>query len=193
MSYYVPSMQQQYTGYDSGRNTANSLLDAVRIKNQREATERSLNIAESAENRAQELYKELKSERESAKQYEKDLQTSKVAMDDAKKRREMILSNTSGDWQYRLMRYINDNLSVPLINTLMPAPFERETPLEAATRESGILNVQTPDATQYDLPVNYYQSGQVRMNDPAYLLQLLMMNQSNQPAVTQTVPLTPTP
>tara|TARA_R100000808_G_scaffold473_3_gene2430 strand:+ start:3750 stop:4310 length:561 start_codon:yes stop_codon:yes gene_type:complete len=186
-------MQQQYTGYDSGRNTANSLLDAVRIKNQREATERSLNIAQSAENRAQKLYEESKSERESAKQYEKDFQTSKVAMDDAKKRREMILSNTSGDWQYRLMRYINDNLSVPLINTLMPAPFERETPLEAATRESGILNVQTPDATQYDLPVNYYQSGQVRMNDPAYLLQLLMMNQSNQPAVTQTVPLTPTP
>tara|TARA_Y100000593_G_scaffold5901_1_gene11444 strand:- start:187 stop:747 length:561 start_codon:yes stop_codon:yes gene_type:complete len=186
-------MQQRFTGYDSGRNTARNLLDAVRIKNQREATERSLNIAQSAENRAQKLYEESKSERESAKQYEKDLQTSKVAMDDAKKRREMILSNTSGDWQYRLMRYINDNLSVPLINTLMPAPFERETPLEAATRESGILNVQTPDATQYDLPVNYYQSGQVRMNDPAYLLQLLMMNQSNQPAVTQTVPLTPTP
>ena len=58
MSYYVPSMQQQYTGYDSGRNTANSLLDAVRIKNQREATERSLNIAETEAANRQKLFEQ---------------------------------------------------------------------------------------------------------------------------------------
>ena len=36
MSYYVPQMQQRYTGYDSGQNTARNLLDAVRMKNQAE-------------------------------------------------------------------------------------------------------------------------------------------------------------
>ena len=187
MAYYVPQMQQRYTGYDSGKNTARNLLDAVRMKNEKEASDRSLNIAKARDDRQQALFEELKSERAGAKQYEKDMQKSKVEMDEAKKRRELNLSNTQGDWDYRLMRYINDNLSVPLINTLMPAPFERETPLEAANRESGIFNVQSPDATEYDLPVSYYQSGQVRQNDPYYNMMQMLFNQNRQPAHQQSL------
>jgi len=42
MSIYVPPMQQRFTGYDSGRNTARNLLDAVRMKSQMEANQRQL-------------------------------------------------------------------------------------------------------------------------------------------------------
>jgi len=184
-------MQQRYTGYDSGKNTARNLLDAVRMKNQAEAENRRLNIAESRDVREQAIFDELKSERAGSKQYEKDMQTSKVEMDEAKKRRELILSNTTGDWDYRLLQYISDNLSVPLINTLMPAPFERETPLQSATRTSGISDVETPDATDYDLPVDYYQSGQVRRNDPYYNMMMMLFNQNQQPAHQQSLKYNP--
>ena len=46
MAITAPHMQQRYTGYDFGQNTARNLLDAVRMKNEKEATDRSLNIAE---------------------------------------------------------------------------------------------------------------------------------------------------
>lgn len=42
MGYYVPQMQQRYTGYDSGQNTARNLLDAVRMKNQAEMQRRQI-------------------------------------------------------------------------------------------------------------------------------------------------------
>jgi len=42
MAYYVPQMQQRYTGYDSGQNTARNLLDAVRMKNQAEMQRRQI-------------------------------------------------------------------------------------------------------------------------------------------------------
>ena len=62
MAYYVPQMQQRYTGYDSGKNTARNLLDAVRMKNEKEASDRSLNIAKARDDRHQALFEELKSE-----------------------------------------------------------------------------------------------------------------------------------
>jgi hypothetical protein len=49
MSYYVPAMQQRFTQYDSGQNTARNLLDAVRIKNQTEQFNRDFKIRKSAQ------------------------------------------------------------------------------------------------------------------------------------------------
>ncbi len=42
MAISVPQMQQRFTGYDFGQNTARNLLDAVRMKNQRAMQERQL-------------------------------------------------------------------------------------------------------------------------------------------------------
>ena len=49
MSYYVPAMQQRFTQYDSGQNTARNLLDAVRMKNQTEQFNRDFKIRKSAQ------------------------------------------------------------------------------------------------------------------------------------------------
>ena len=42
MAISVPQMQTAYTGYDFGQNTARNLLDAVRMRNQRDMQERKL-------------------------------------------------------------------------------------------------------------------------------------------------------
>ena len=42
MAISVPQMQQRFTGYDFGQNTARNLLDAVRMKNQNEMQKRQL-------------------------------------------------------------------------------------------------------------------------------------------------------
>ena len=42
MAISVPQMQTAYTGYDFGQNTARNLLDAVRMRNQRDMQERQL-------------------------------------------------------------------------------------------------------------------------------------------------------
>ena len=44
MGIYVPQMQQRFTGYDFGQNTARNLLDAVRIKNQKEMQIRQMQL-----------------------------------------------------------------------------------------------------------------------------------------------------
>ena len=51
-------MQQRFTGYDSGRNTARNLLDAVRMKNEKEATDRQLDIAETQADNIQKVFEQ---------------------------------------------------------------------------------------------------------------------------------------
>ena len=49
MAISVPQMQQRFTGYDFGQNTARNLLDAVRMKNQTEQFNRDFKIRKSAQ------------------------------------------------------------------------------------------------------------------------------------------------
>ena len=44
MAISVPQMQQRFTGYDFGQNTARNLLDAVRMKNQNEMQMRQMEL-----------------------------------------------------------------------------------------------------------------------------------------------------
>lgn len=48
MAISVPQMQQRFTGYDFGQNTARNLLDAVRMKNQKEQFDRDFGLREDA-------------------------------------------------------------------------------------------------------------------------------------------------
>ena len=46
MGIYVPQMQQRFTGYTSGQNTARNLLDAVRMKNEMERQRKEIESRE---------------------------------------------------------------------------------------------------------------------------------------------------
>ena len=46
MGIYVPQMQQRFTGYTSGQNTARNLLDAVRMKNEMERQQKEIESRE---------------------------------------------------------------------------------------------------------------------------------------------------
>ena len=46
MGIYVPQMQQRFTNYTSGQNTARNLLDAVRMKNEMERQQKEIESRE---------------------------------------------------------------------------------------------------------------------------------------------------
>ena len=173
MSYYVPSMQQQYTGYDSGRNTANSLLDAVRIKNQREATERSLNIAETQAGNMQKLFEREEATRDAVNKAMRGQIKTRKEQEEKKKR--MAQSGTGASLPYQMAQWLQDFRGSLGFGESKEARINRETG-EVMDYRTTIDDFQDPNI---DLRSIYpYMFG--REN----LLQQLMMQQQ-QPAYTQ--------
>ena len=177
MSYYVPSMQQQYTGYDSGRNTANSLLDAVRIKNQREATERSLNIAETEAANRQKLFEQDQATRQLINKAFVGRAKDRQQAEDLKKR--MAQSGTGASLPYRAAQWITDYLN----------PFT-ESRTERIIRESGGRNMPSYAITPEDLEGTDADISRLYpfLFGRENLLQRVMMQQ---PAYTQQLNLNP--
>jgi len=175
MSYYVPSMQQQYTGYDSGRNTANSLLDAVRIKNQREATERSLKIAETEAANMQKLFEQDQATRSAIN---KALEgQAKTRLEQEKYKKRMEKSGEGATLPYKMAQWISDYVN----------PFT-ETREARIKRESGA-------PMDYRVNIDDFQDPNVDLRSiypflfgPENLLQSAMMTQ---PAYTQQLNLNP--
>ena len=174
MAMTVPHMQQRYTGYDFGQNTARNWLDAVRIKNQAEAEDRKINIMESDLAQRRSIFERMESERIGEKEYAKAKYKSKVEMDEAQKRSQQILSNKSGDFSYRLMKYIEKNLSHPLHQAILPKFLQMEDPERAAQRSAGVYDVEQPDPTKFDIP--WTEEGQnIRQGDPYRNLMQFML------------------
>ncbi len=175
MSYYVPSMQQRYTGYDSGRNTANSLLDAVRIKNQREATERSLNIAETEAANRQKLFEQDQATRSAINQALEGQAKTRLEQEKYKKRMEK--SGEGATLPYKMAQWISDYVN----------PFT-ETREARIKRESGA-------PMDYRVNIDDFQDPNVDLRSiypflfgEQNLLQRVMMQQ---PAYTQQLNLNP--
>ena len=175
MSYYVPSMQQRYTGYDSGRNTANSLLDAVIIKNQREATERSLNIAETEAANRQKLFEQDQATRSAINQALEGQAKTRLEQEKYKKRMEK--SGEGATLPYKMAQWISDYVN----------PFT-ETREARIKRESGA-------PMDYRVNIDDFQDPNVDLRSiypflfgEQNLLQRVMMQQ---PAYTQQLNLNP--
>ena len=188
MAMTVPHMQQRYTDYDFGQNTARNLLDAVRIKNQAEAEDRKINIMESDLAQRRSIFERTESERMGQKEYHKEKYKSKVEMDKAQKRAQQILSNKSGDFSHRLMKWAEKNLSYPLHQAILPEFLQMEDPNRAAQRTAGVYDVEEPDPTKYDIPWteegqnirqddSYYNLLQFMFQDPYVMQQLFNKNQ----------------
>lgn len=175
MSYYVPSMQQQYTGYDSGRNTANSLLDAVRIKNQREATERSLKIAETEAANRQKLFEQDQATRSAINQALEGQAKTRLEQEKYKKRMEK--SGEGATLPYKMAQWISDYVN----------PFT-ETREARIKRESGAPMDYRVNIDDFEDPNVDLRSIYPFLFGPENLLQRAMMTQ---PAYTQQLNLNP--
>tara|TARA_R100000315_G_C5234166_1_gene145361 strand:+ start:3146 stop:3670 length:525 start_codon:yes stop_codon:yes gene_type:complete len=168
-------MQQRYTGYDSGRNTANSLLDAVRIKNQREATERSLNIAETEAANRQKLFEQDQATRSAINQALEGQAKTRLEQEKYKKRMEK--SGEGATLPYKMAQWISDYVN----------PFT-ETREARIKRESGA-------PMDYRVNIDDFQDPNVDLRSiypflfgEQNLLQRVMMQQ---PAYTQQLNLNP--
>jgi len=179
MSYYVPSMQQRYTGYDSGRNTANSLLDAVRIKNQREATERSLNIAETEAANRQKLFEQDQATRQLINKAFVGRAKDRQQAEDLKKRMEK--SGTGASLPYQMAQWLQDFRGSLGIG---------ESKEQRKLRESGGINMPSYAITPEDLEGTDADISRLYpfLFGPENLLQSAMMTQ---PAYTQQLNLNP--
>jgi len=178
MSIYVPPMQQRFTGYDSGRNTARNLLDAVRMKNEKEAADRRLNIAETQAANMQKLFEQDQSTRAAVNKAIQGQIKTRQEQEDYKKR--MAKSGTGASLPYRTAQWITDYLN--------PFTESREARIK---RESGapmdyrvkIDDFQDPNI---DLQSIYpYMFGrenllqQLMLQNPAYTQQLNLNPQTN--------------
>ena len=168
----VPHMQQRYTDYDFGQNTARNLLDAVRMKNQAEAENRKLGILEASEARM-------------AADYKRNLATEKMVnkamigrlkdrgeQEELKKR--INISGKGAKLPYRVAQWVEDQL-----------PWT-DSEMERKIKSSG-----GPWLPQHGLEVEDLEGfeGDVGRLYPFFygrqnLMQGAMMNQ-NQPAYTQ--------
>ena len=106
MSIYVPPMQQRFTGYDSGRNTARNLLDALRMKRENEATQRRLNIAETQANNMQKVFEQDQATRNALNQALRGQLRTRQEQEDYKKR--MAQSGTGASLPYRIGQFFQD-------------------------------------------------------------------------------------
>tara|TARA_R110002020_G_scaffold245493_2_gene459200 strand:- start:260 stop:811 length:552 start_codon:yes stop_codon:yes gene_type:complete len=171
MGYYVPAMQQQYTGYDSGRNTARNLLDAVRMKNQKEATDRSLDIAETQAANTQELFKQQQATRSAINQAMKGQAKTRLEQEKYKKRMEK--SGEGATLPYKMAQWISDYVN----------PFT-ETKEARVKRESGAPMDYRVNIDDFEDPNVDLRSIYPFLFGPENLLQRTMMQQQ-QPAYTQ--------
>jgi len=179
MAYYVPQMQQRYTGYDSGQNTARNLLDAVRMKNEKEASDRRLNIAETQADNMQKLFKQDQETRKLRNKAFIGRAKDRQQAEDLKKR--MAQSGTGGSLPYRTAQWITDYLN----------PFT-ESRNERKIRESGGRNQPSYRLTPEDLEGTDADISSVYpflFGRENLLQQMMMQNQG--PAYTQTLNFNP--
>tara|TARA_R100000234_G_scaffold60386_1_gene36628 strand:+ start:279 stop:824 length:546 start_codon:yes stop_codon:yes gene_type:complete len=178
MSIYVPPMQQRFTGYDSGRNTARNLLDAVRMKNEKEAADRRLNIAETQAANMQKLFEQDQSTRAAVNKAIQGQIKTRQEQEDYKKR--MAKSGTGASLPYRTAQWITDYLN--------PFTESREARIK---RESGVpmdyrVKIDDFQDPNIDLQSIYpYMFGrenllqQLMLQNPAYTQQLNLNPQTN--------------
>tara|TARA_R100001594_G_scaffold77860_4_gene112434 strand:- start:4500 stop:4976 length:477 start_codon:yes stop_codon:yes gene_type:complete len=112
-------MQQRYTGYDS----ATSLLDAVRIRNQKEATDRRLKIAETESANMQKLFSQDQATKTAINEALRG--NIKSRQEEEAKKVRMAQSGSGGSLPYRMAQWIVDK-----------TPFT-ESREERINRESG--------------------------------------------------------
>ena len=134
MSYYVPQMQQRFTGYDS----ATSLLDAIRIKNQNEATDRRLKIAETESLNRQKLFAQDQATKTAINNALRG--NIKSRQEEEAKKVRMAQSGTGASLPYRMAQWIVDR-----------TPFT-ETEDERINRESGEAFDYRKDIDSFDDP-----------------------------------------
>tara|TARA_R100001082_G_scaffold59812_1_gene33211 strand:+ start:7447 stop:7974 length:528 start_codon:yes stop_codon:yes gene_type:complete len=143
MSYYVPQMQQRFTGYDS----ATSLLDAIRIKNQNEATDRRLKIAETESLNRQKLFAQDQATKTAINNALRGNIKSRKE-EEAKKVR-MAQSGTGGSLPYRMAQWIVDK--TPFTYTPKRG-WQSESEEERINRESGEAFDYRKDIDSFDDP-----------------------------------------
>ena len=119
------------------------------------------------------IFERTESERMGQKEYHKEKYKSKVEMDEAQKRSQQILSNKSGDFSHRLMKYIEKNLSHPLHQAILPEFLQMEDPERKAQRSAGVYDVEEPDPTEFDQPKEAWQ--EIRDDDPYRNLMQFML------------------
>ena len=180
MGYYVPAMQQQYTGYDSGRNTARNLLDAVRMKNQKEATDRSLDIAETQAANTQKLFEQQQATRSAINQALEGQAKTRLEQEKYKKRMEK--SGEGATLPYKMAQWLQD-----LVGEI---PFVGETREARIKRESGVPMDYRVNIDDFEDPNVDLRSIYPFLFGTENLLQRVMMQQQ-QPAYTQQLNLNP--
>ena len=183
MSYYVPSMQQRFTGYDSGRNTARNLLDAVRMKNEKEATDRQLNIAETQAANMQKLFEQDQATRSAINQALEGRAKTRQSQEEKKKR--MAESGSGASLPYRMAQWLVD---------MTPFTYTPRRGWQSESKEARI-NRQTGEAIDYRPTIDDFQDPNVDLRSiypflfgEQNLLQRVMMQQ---PAYTQQLNLNP--
>ena len=183
MSYYVPSMQQRFTGYDSGRNTARNLLDAVRMKNEKEATDSQLNIAETQAANMQKLFEQDQATRSAINQALEGRAKTRQSQEEKKKR--MAESGSGASLPYRMAQWLVD---------MTPFTYTPRRGWQSESKEARI-NRQTGEAIDYRPTIDDFQDPNVDLRSiypflfgEQNLLQRVMMQQ---PAYTQQLNLNP--
>ena len=179
MAMTVPHMQQRYTGYDFGQNTARNWLDAVRIKNQAEAEDRKLGILEASEARMAADYEaDLLQRQEISKFFKDKTSVSKEHIAQAK-REEQAASLSTADWTYRLMQQIVDKL--PFAITPGKGIHIPPSTTERAAQESGAPSLpEDPSIVDYDIIMDEEMFKYSQENEPFYnLLNLLQQSGIN--------------
>ena len=186
MAITAPHMQQRYTGYDFGQNTARNLLDAVRMKNEKEATDRRLNIAETQAGNMQELFKQDQATRSAINQALKGQAKTRQSQEEKKKR--MAESGSGGTLPYRFAQWLVDQT---------PFTYTPRRGWQAESKEARI-NRETGEAMDYRPTIDDFQDPNIDLRSiypymfgRENLLQQLMM-QAQDPAYTQQLNLNPT-
>ena len=186
MAITAPHMQQRYTGYDFGQNTARNLLDAVRMKNEKEATDRRLNIAETQAGNMQELFKQDQATRSAINQALKGQAKTRQSQEEKKKR--MAESGSGGTIPYRFAQWLVDQT---------PFTYTPRRGWQAESKEARI-NRETGEAMDYRPTIDDFQDPNIDLRSiypymfgRENLLQQLMM-QAQDPAYTQQLNLNPT-
>ena len=180
MAITAPHMQQRYTGYDFGQNTARNLLDAVRMKNEKEATDRSLNIAEIEARNRQLLFEQQQATRSAINQALEGQAKTRLEQEKYKKRMEK--SGEGATLPYKMAQYIQD-----LVGEI---PFVGETREARIKRESGVPMDYRVNIDDFEDPNVDLRSIYPFLFGTENLLQRVMMQQQ-QPAYTQQLNLNP--
>ena len=179
MAITAPHMQQRYTGYDFGQNTARNLLDAVRMKNEKEATDRRLNIAETQAGNMQELFKQDQATRSAINQALKG--QAKTRQSQEEKKKTMAESGSGGTIPYRFAQWLVDQ--TPFTYTPRRG-WQAESKEARINRETGEAMDYTPTIDDFQDPNIDLQSIYPYLHNRENLLQQLKM-QGQQPAHTQ--------